>query len=333
MKRIASIGLAGCLVVLILSGCDRQPKPPSAQPTPSASAAPTALLANPLTGSQSATAYKPVIAMIDNSQQARPQQGIQAADIMYECLVEGGITRLMGVWNSQVPDVIGPVRSTRQYFAAIASEYDPVFCYFGGPKEEAGDLNVYAYMEEHHLFQAALDGMSETLTYYRSSERVAPHNAMLYTEKALERMTFSPTPRTFSFQPAVTYEKAGTKVSLGFGGQLAYTYDPEKGAYVRSVDGEAYTDSQTNGQVTASNLIFQWVSYHTKEEGRQQVDLAGQTGDICYFANGTYQTGTWRKESVSAPTQYQDEQGQEIQLQPGNTWIHLIPAGTALDIE
>ena len=111
MKKLIGMMLAVCMIVPLAAGCGKkeEPQPSAAAPTQSA----VSTGRDPLNGSETISEYKPIIAMIDNSDAARPQEGIQAADIMYECEVEGGITRLMGVWNSDVPDVIGPVRSAR----------------------------------------------------------------------------------------------------------------------------------------------------------------------------------------------------------------------------
>ena len=118
MKKLIGIMLAVCMIVPLAAGCGKkeEPQPSGAAPTQTA----VSTGRDPLNGSETISEYKPVIAMIDNSEAARPQEGIQAADIMYECEVEGGITRLMGVWNSNMPDVIGPVRSARQYFTSFS---------------------------------------------------------------------------------------------------------------------------------------------------------------------------------------------------------------------
>lgn len=330
MKKLIGIVLAICMVVPFAAGCGKKEEPQTVvDPTPTA----VQTQRDPLNGSETISEYKPVIAMIDNSSPARPQRGIQAADIVYECQVEGGITRLMGVWNSQVPEVVGPVRSARQYYAAIASEYDGVYCHFGGPSEAGDKLNVYNYIEKYDLFEARCDGLSDTKAYYRDSSRNAPHNAYLYTEKALEKITHTPTPRVFNFDPEVALENTAETISLKFGGQLVYTYDSQTQTYKRTVDGKEHKDADTKEVVQVKNLIFQFASYHTENVKGQLVDLAGYSGKIVYVINGHYAEGTWSKASEKAPTEYKDANGNPIVLQPGNTWIHVLPTDTNVTLK
>ena len=331
MKKLIGIALAICMVVPFAAGCGKKDEQPQTTTTPAPTVEQTGR--DPLNGSETISDYKPVISMIDNSAAARPQRGIQAADIVYECEVEGGITRLMGVWNSNIPDIIGPVRSARQYFAALASEYDTVYCHFGGPHESGDKLNVYDYMEKHNLFQARCDGLSDTNAYFRDSKRKAPHNAYLYPEKALEKVTYTPTPRVFHFDPSVALGNTAETVSLKFGGQIVYTYDSETKTYKRSVAGKEHKDADTGKVVEVKNLIFQFANYHTENVKGQLADLAGKSGKMVYMIEGKYAEGTWSKESEKAPTVYKDANGNEIVLQPGNTWIHVVPTGTDLTVK
>ena len=331
MKKLIGIMLAACMIVPLAAGCGKkeEPQPSGAAPTQTA----VSTGRDPLNGSETISEYKPVIAMIDNSEAARPQEGIQAADIMYECEVEGGITRLMGVWNSNMPDVIGPVRSARQYFTALASEYDGVFCHFGGPSESGDKLNVYNYMERNDLFQARCDGLTETEAYYRESSRSAPHNACLYTEKARAMIDFTPTVCAFQFDSEVALANQAQEISLKFGGNLTYTYDSETQTYKRKVNGKEHRDSDTKKVVEVKNLIFQFTNYHDENVNGQLADVAGGSGKIVYAINGKYAEGTWSKDSVKAKTVYKDADGNEIVLQPGNTWIHVVPTGTDITLK
>lgn len=330
MKKLIGVVLAVCMMVPLAAGCGKKDAAQTS-PTPETPAVQTGR--DPLNGSETVSAYKPLIAQIDNSAAARPQRGIQAADIVYECEVEGSMTRLMGVWNSDMPDVIGPVRSARQYFTALASEYDPVYCHFGGPKESGDKLNVYNYMEKNNLFKARCDGLTDTDAYYRDSARSAPHNAYLYTEKALAKVNWTPTPRVYQFDPNAALANTAEKITLKFGGNLVYTYDSGAQTYKRTIDGKEHKDADTKKVVTVKNLIFQFADYHTENVKGQLADLAGKSGKIVYVYNGQYSEGTWKKDSVKGQTKYLDASGNEIVLQPGNTWIHVVPTGTDITLK
>ena len=331
MKKRMACMLALLMIGLVAIGCggDKQEPQPSAGPSPTQGD----VARDPLNGSTEVHEYKPVISTIDNAEAARPQEGIQAADIVYEMQVEGGMTRLMIVLNSEIPEQIGPVRSLRQYYAQVAQEYDAVVSHVGGPHN--GDvLDIYKYLEKNPI-KVRVDGLYDSKRIYRVSERKKPHNAMLDTKAALEKYDYTPTVRSFLFDPAyVPTDGDAAQVTIEFaanGYDVTYTYDAATGLYTRSQGGKEHKDALTKKAVTVKNIIVQKAKY-TNYPGGQLADVIG-SGEVTVISNGKKTVGTWSKKSATEPTVFKDANGNEIPLQPGNTWIHIQPDNLSLTCE
>ena len=190
-----------------------EPSPsPSATPSPSESASPSApaLPENvsfttglPLEGAT----YKPVAVMIENSPAARPQNGLQAADIVYEAIAEGGITRFLCLFNDHMPTTVGPVRSLRLYYLQIQEEWDSILVHFGGPMTRGLESDVFHTASaklklrvcgiKGIVYNNDLDHAKSSGAYFwRSTDRKAPHNAYTNLEKVQALYDYTPNART-----------------------------------------------------------------------------------------------------------------------------------------
>ena len=284
---------------------------------------------DPLNGSSTVSEYQPLIVMLDNSEKARPQTGVQSADIVYEAAVEANITRLMAVFNSKKPTKIGPVRSTRVHFVALAAEYDGIFVHYGGTSEKGHPANVYDYIEKiNNPFQVRIDGTKESgAAIYRQKGKKAPHNAYLDTEAAMEQYQFDSTIREFQFdsQYLMGAGNMATTVFIPFNSsssKVEYQYDASTNEYLRFQNDKVFKDAQTGEQVRVQNVVIQYVKY-TPVPNSQKAEVIG-SGRAVICMDGIAIEGTWSKESATAPTVYRDASGEEIQFRPGNTWIHLL---------
>lgn len=325
MRKYWKTGCAMLLACALLAGCKGAAQEPEATPTPQQQVEPTPVQSavDPLNGSSTVSAYKPLAVMIDNSEAARPQSGLQAADVVYECQVEGGMSRLMLILNSNVPEKVGPVRSARKYYATLAAGFDAIYAHFGAA-QGGGVLDVYKYIESEKPFKIRIDGLGNDhgLTY-RDSARKAPHNAYIKANQAVELYDYTPQVHAFQFDVGFTPSGGRAhKVETGLA-NASYSYDEVSGLYLRSQGGKAHKDAITGEQVKVKNLIIQYAAY-TYPEGGQLAEVIG-SGKCQVAINGQYMEGTWSKAGLKAPTVFKDAQGNEITLQPGNTWIHVVP--------
>jgi hypothetical protein len=333
--------IACCLASLSIAGCKKTAEPPqtaqppaqTAQRSPEPSAPPAAELPYtfPLTGLPAAAKAekRPFMIMVENSPAARPQSGLDQADIVYEVLAEGEITRFLTVFQSESPDVIGPVRSIRPYFVEIGEGLDAVLVHAGWSQDA---MNKMVKLKASHLDELYGDGAS----YWRSPERKPPHN--LYTSaakaaKGAERRKFRMEWNDPHFQFAAAGQtgqgQTALKVEIPYeaGYKVAYEYDEAQGVYKRIMAGKPHLDKETGKQLVASNVLVIAAKHRTLDKaGRRGVDVYGP-GKGYLIQQGKMQEITWERKQ-GAIRAYKD--GQEVPLLPGKTWVQIVPLGTVV---
>ena len=283
---------------------------------------------------------RPIAVMIDNHNGAWPQAGLQQAYMVYEIIVEGGETRLMALFKGADLEKIGPVRSARHYFIDYAMENDAIYVHFGQSPQAQSDIKKYSIND--------INGISEDgTTFWRVKDKYAPHNAVTSTEKLLESAK-SKNYRTTSTEESVL-NYVTDEVNLE-DGQVAetitiphsdlqtvtYEYDTENQVYVRYARGEEQVDWDTEEPVTTKNIIITFCDNYTltdsENKGRQGLKNIG-TFDGYYITNGKAIKIQCIKEARDEKTIYQDMNGNEIEVNDGNTFVHICPTDADVTIE
>lgn len=297
------------------------------EPTPEPTVTPEPVLRSYTTGFpiEAQPVYKPLGVMIENSTAARPQYGLQTADIVYEAPVEG-CTRFFCIYNDTLPEKVGPVRSARLYYIKMQQEWDCAYVHFGGP--ESGKSNVYLASSDH--IETRINFIKGTYNdyYWRDSNKPAPHNAFTDIEKCQEIIEQESTVHTFQYANKIQYAGQDvSKIILPFySGEVTYNYDADRNLFLRYMGEKEFKDAETNKAVEVQNLIVQYNRfYHGNEvKGRWLCDQLG-SGNADFFVGGKHIEGTWERETFDTPTIYKDNDGNEIVLLPGNTWISVHP--------
>lgn len=345
--------LALLLITLTACGAPEASPTPTPTPTPSATVettpvpSPTPSVSENLsltTGLPTDKAYLPMAVMVENSDAARPQTGLQQADIIYEAMAEGGITRFLCIFNDQQPVKVGPIRSTRLYYIEIQREWDAPLVHYGGPSD--ADRPSYVYGEDSKDIKLRLDGLKGGYGEYfwRDQERKAPNNVYTDLTELYTLYDYTPDERDpFSFEEGVTYngEMVDT-VGLPFlskdATHTSFVYDPETDLFTRYQKGEPFEvrtvtqDAEGNQEtqtapMTVKNLIVQYANTYTLKndvKNRRMVDIV-DSGEAEYFIGGKHVTGYWERTSREDSTHYYLEDGKPVVLRPGNTWIALQP--------
>jgi hypothetical protein len=343
-------GSAAAALSLVLVACGGTKK--SAQPLPAttvATAATTSTTAgpppvSPLTGlAQPDAAARQQVAMVvkvDNVDDARPQAGLDAADVVFEEMVEGRVTRLIAVFQSTASARIGPVRSTRTTDIDVVSALNhPLYSYSGG------NANYVAQLRAAPVVDVGAD--TYAAPYVRSGPHVAPHN--LYTNTAallaLAPKGSGPPAPMFAYRAAgqaVTAAGAApaTHLDLNFGfAGASWDWDGASQTWKRGQNGFADV-LQSGGQIGVPNVIVQLIAYTTDGyatgEGISPAPAIpkGQTvgsGTAVILTGNTVIQAHWTKAASTSDTQFTDSAGQPVQLTPGHTWVELAPAGTAVN--
>ncbi len=300
------------------------------------------------TGLETDKDYKPFCIMVENSNAARPQTGLQEADIVYEAMAEGGITRFLCIFNDNYPVKVGPIRSTRLYYVNIQREWDAPLVHYGGPSDSSKPSNVYG--ADFDDIKLRIDGLKSAGAYgqyfWRDSERSAPNNVYTDVTELLNEYDYSPEPSTrWNFDASVSYENGDTVSHVGIpflskdDSHTSFDYDASSDSWLRSSGGEPFqvrtvtedadgNQSTETAQMAVKNVIIQYVNTYTfenDEKGRRNVDVVGE-GECEYFIGGQHVSGYWVRESLSDCTKYYLEDGETlVTLKPGNTWICMQP--------
>ena len=261
---------------------------------------------------------------------ARPQWGINQADIVYEELVEGGLTRYVAQFQSNIPDIVGPVRSIRPMDPAIISPVGGIVAYSGGQKK-------FRNMMKDTGIPNITEGNSN---YERSSERNAPNNLILHAKDLVADYSDVEAPdQQFSYAADVEHStpvlegKSVSDVVTNFStsSTRSWKYNEEKQVWARLQYGEKDVDHDGK-RITATNLVVLKVDidrtkYASMHSSPPYTVFKG-TGEAWFSVGGKYVKGTWSKTRASERVVFTDEQGFPVQLAPGNTWIELVPNDT-----
>lgn len=324
------------LVVALLGACGEQRVrlflPVPAPPSPASTAAPSMPVGPPgrLSGIPT-RAGAPVLAVkVDATAGGRPQAGVGAADVVYVEQVEGGLTRLLAVFNSRLPTRVGPVRSVRTDNVELLAQYGRVaFAYSGG---QPAALSV---VRASPLVDLGFDGYSGQ--YAVDPGRPAPYNLFINPEALLSVRTSDGARDTgLRFEVArAPRAGAGTAVSLAYpSARYDFSYDPAVRAYRISADGTPLLDD-AGSPVRAANVVIQRVAQVLTDlqDVNGSYTPAHSTigaGAVTVFRDGHSVEGTWSRAAAEAPTRFRAEGGVDIALRPGSTWVLLAPAAAPL---
>lgn len=260
---------------------------------------------------------QPILAvMLENSEEARPQVGLDAAGIVFETVTEAGITRYLALYQEDMPDEVGPVRSVRPYFVDWLMGFDASVAHVGGSQQA---LDMIDDRDAKSLNEFYNQG-----PYYRSDTREAPHNvfARMKDLVALQRKrghNKADIPEIPREDDAPSPEPNAANITIDFSEQIfqvRFQYDKSSNRYTRYLAGSVHIDAATNKPITVKNLVV------LKMPG--DVSSIGE-GDAQLFRNGMVQTVRWRKTSYDKRLELLDTGGKNVSLNRGDTWIAVVP--------
>jgi hypothetical protein len=279
---------------------------------------------------------RPVAVMINNHVEARPQSGLNSADIVYETNVESGITRYLAIFWSEAPAKVGPIRSARQNYLEWLSPLDALYIHDGcaestDPKVDACG-NIYSY----NIKDISTIGAWR----WNDGRRYAPHNEYSSVTNAWEyaqkvNWDSFPAVESWSFKNDAEIKDRGlkTEVSISFHNTLQnsgaynvlWTYDNKSNSYLKTTGNQPDLDQETNSQIYAKNVVVQEINMTSTydEKGHIILDVIG-SGNAVYLIDGKITEGTWKKTTRTDRTTYLDKEGKEIQFNRGRIWITAI---------
>lgn len=274
--------------------------------------------------------------MVNNHNQARPQSGLSEADIVFEILAEAKITRFLALFQSEIPETVGPVRSAREYYFKLADGYDSIYVYHGAAdfinemiaNEGISYLNGSTYDNDGKLFK-------------RDSSRKAPHNSYALLNAVYEVAESKGYSTKAEQEPLLFLNETDVEAIEGDPAQhveitystnpveiVAYDYDAAAGNYKRFSNNEQTVELNDNTEITAEN-VFIVETYHEviDDVGRRLVDMESG-GNAYLLQKGKVQQVEWTNDNGKIiPV----KNGQPIGFVPGKTWINVVPTNPSME--
>ena len=364
-KRFLAMALAAMMTVSLV-GCGGGEEPaaeskpvvtvepePTPAPTPTPEPTPTPYVpggTNPLTGEPmepEEAALRPVAVMLNNLYDAQPQLGNSLADIIYEVPAEGGITRMLCVYQSlEGVGTLGSIRSARPYYMELALGHDALFVHAGGSPEAYQNLSAWSM---DHM--DGVNGGSDARIFWRDAERKKTmsyeHTLVTSGEKILEYVQshFRTThgegytyPQAFAEDGTPVGGESAEHVTLKFSNYKTglFDYDVDSGKYLVSQYGSPYVDGNTGEQVAVTNVLVLETSISLipgDTAGRLTVKLTG-SGAGTYFCGGKAAAISWSKADQNSPLVYALSDGSPLTLGQGSSYVCIMsPASGKLSYE
>jgi hypothetical protein len=284
---------------------------------------------SPLTGdvvpSEAATKLPVTGVMIENSPDARPQSGMKNSGVVFEAIAEGGITRFLVLYQQEKPQLIGPVRSLRQYDIDWLAAFNAGIAHVGGSAAALAEIRDGNYRDLDQFFNSG--------SFWRATDRYSPHNVYtsfnrldaLNNAKGYTTSTFTGFSRTDG-KPSTKPD--ATNINITISSSLynsSYVYNATTNTYARSQAGAPHLDRE-GGQITPNVVVAIRVDESTElQDGYREVITTTGSGKATIFQNGVAAEATWHKVSQLSQLYFTDSAGKNIPLVRGQAWIAAVP--------
>jgi hypothetical protein len=310
--------------------------------------------------------HRPLGVMIENHEEARPQSGLSGADVVYEAVAEGGITRFLALFYCQDAGQVGPVRSARTYFVDFASEYAdyPLYAHVGGanqpgPADALSQLSDYGWTNYNDLNQFSigfptfwrdydrLPNVATEHTMYSSVDKLWDFGATSRELKNVDKDGNSWdkkfVPYKFSDDAPLSARPSAQSVHLEFWQSAGsnyfvdWVYDPKTNLYKRSVGGKPNIDKNSGKQITVKNVVVMLMRELNANDGYEDnIHLLYQdkgTGKAVVFKDGKRINATWEKDKRTSRTIITDASGKEVEFDRGLMWFEILPTDGVLNVK
>ena len=285
---------------------------------------------------------RPYAVMINNLGAARPYHtGLQDAYLVYEIVVEGGITRYLALFKDKTNEVVGNVRSARHYYIDYVLENDAYYVHWGWSPQAQSDissldidnLNGLTYGSPYFFRQNISGVNTEHKAFTNLSELANLVDRLGYRKETNKDLLLNYSATSVELPSGAT---DANEIDIKYSGSSTtnYVYDSDAKVYKQFVNDKEHTDYETKKQYTVKNIIVYQVGNTTiagDNKGRQDLDNIG-TGEGYFITEGKTIPITWEKDSRSSQTVYRDKSGEEITVNDGNTWIHIVPKSGKISI-
>lgn len=279
---------------------------------------------------------RPIAVMIENSPDARPQTGLDLADVIVEIVDEGGVTRYVAIYSSYDTEILGPVRSARQYYGEVACGFDPIYAFWGTYPEgykiiENMGMDVLSVLGD----QSGNSSITAQASHWRDEGRAAPHNGYMSTlqlKEDAQRLGYAleggQSPFMFKLDASDSEKGSVDQVTVDFSYEqykAGYQYERENNFYLKSVGGSPQIDRESGEQLIANNIVVLITDIaNSGDAAGHMIVRTTNGGKAFYFMDGQVIEGTWDRQSISEPFEFKDSDGNDILFNRGTTWISMV---------
>lgn len=288
-----------------------------------------------LVGAPELTHPRTIAVMIENNSESWPLSGLESASVVYEVLSEGRIPRYLALFPyDQIPGRVGPVRSARTYYLELALPFDPVYMHVGGSPDALNKIKTFGLIDADQFFWSQY--------FWRAQDRYAPHNVFtngeLVTQMLDERgISLSSDFEGWLFKDVEQVEVQEDEAEKDYESiiinyttstyQSRYVYDPLRNQYQRYQARQPLV-MRDGSEIWVTNVIVEEHPHRVYDSvGRRDIDIVGE-GRVWVFRDGESIEGVWKKTNRADITRYYDDQGDEIILNRGVTWINIVEPET-----
>lgn len=287
----------------------------------------------PLSGvepAREALLERPAVAVkIENAAIAYPLSGLEDAEVVFEELVEGGITRFMAIYHCTDSDKAGPVRSARTVDPAIMTPLTKILAFSGANAsvfetlDEAGIVQIEENTSGGALARIPREGLAFEHTLYARTADLRKLGKKGHSEP--------PPGETFSFGEIEGKAKKATAITINFSSATTVSYQWSGDAWLRSQNGAAFM-TESGEQIAVENVLIEEhdivASGLTDVAGNQSVEIGDVTGEgrAVLFRDGKMLKGTWSRDSIESAVKFTAKSGEEFKFAEGSTWVHLVPS-------
>lgn len=270
--------------------------------------------------------------IIENSSAARPQSGISYADILFETSAEGGIPRFLALFSSNLPSIIGPVRSIRPYFIDIVKEFNIPVAHCGGSAEALTTIDNDSSI-------ISINEITQGSYFWRDSSRKAPHN--LYTssdniKKYVDSKNINITKSQFASFDENFFDNSNlqpaSNIKLLINKTYNTSYEYRDNLYYKFMNSEKAIDSINNSQINFSNIVVQKTPITlSNDNSHLNIPIVGE-GEGIVFSKGKMINITWKRDSLNSKVTLLDKYGSIVPLSPGKTMWNIVDTKSKIEI-
>lgn len=278
---------------------------------------------------------RPIAVMINNAKIALPQSGLANADIIYEAVTEGGVTRLMALYSDiDVISRVGPVRSARDRFIEMMLPLNAIYVHIGTSTSAKRMLNFYSYQDIDGIYLGTRAFLYDSeMAKTKSSEHCWFTNKDLITEginansintknsfyPAFDFVDYKESPRTLS-------GKRANSISFVYSdyADVSFNYDETSGKYLKNAFGAPHMDADTGTQLAFDNVFVVLADIGVQEENGVLADIDLSEGEGYYFSGGKYEKVLWKKGSPENPLIMYDTHGDVLKTNTGKTYVGIL---------